>query len=173
MNLFLSIPAALALIGFIVSTIVHIAALMGTKIFPEAEILHVGIFVVFFPAILSTIRVQKLRMNRSDVWKLLLLGCPSWMKKVTYVLFSYAIVNFIIFAILPKGSPQNGSMPVEVIRGFSGHWIIFYWASFAILYSRIKTKGQYALVCTTCSNQCSPFDQFCSKCGAKLSRLKD
>lgn len=74
-----------------------------------------------------------------------LAGCPGWMRRGFYVLSGYAILNFIVFFFNTAGQPKPhmDEAPPSVVKGFSGHWMVFYEAAFAVLYSRIHAPGLY------------------------------
>lgn len=73
--------------------------------------------------------------SRKDFWKVVLRGSPEWMRYMVYGFLGYALVNFLIFMPqAPKGG-TGGETPAVVWRGFSGHWMAFYSAALAILYS--------------------------------------
>jgi hypothetical protein len=50
-------------------------------------------------------------------------GCPTWTRWLTYSLFAYAVVNFLLFVAdaPPKGGGPNA--PPAVFRVFTGHWM--------------------------------------------------
>lgn len=154
----------LALAGFFASLIAHVCGYMGIDkpfgISPWP--LHVGIFVVFFPAVLAS---QKLSKNypQNDMWRAALRGCPPWMLQFFYILFGYAILSFIGFAMLNAGNKSESS----TIRGFSGHWLIFYYASFAMLYSYINIDEDLNRECRN-GHPVQPFEKYCSECGARV-----
>src|SRR5215831_7309479 len=85
----------LAVAGFLASVIVHVYSLLGTAnpFGPAAWALHVGIFVVWFPAVLVAQRLTR-NVKRADFWKAIFRGCPPWVRRGAYILFPYAIVNF-------------------------------------------------------------------------------
>jgi len=91
------------------------------------------------------------------------------MRRAGYVLFAYAIINFVVFiattATLPKKPHQSADASPSVIRGFSGHWMIFYGAAFAVLYSRIHAPGLYRERKCPQGHSVSPTDRFCPVCG--------
>lgn len=133
---FLWVFAVLSLAGLVLSLYVHINALMGGQMPPTTWGLHVGIFVVWFPAVfVAQRRVGNTR--RKDFWKVALKGAPDWMRYLIYGLFVYAFLNFFVFiASAPAhNSSSGGEESPSVWRGFSGHWMVFYAAAFAILYS--------------------------------------
>jgi len=129
----------LAALGFALSAAVHVASLMGVQT-PYAFALHVGIFVVWFPAVLFVRR--KAGTSRGlDALKVAFANCPPWMLVAIGFLFVYTLVNFFISPDPPR---ENGSLlgvsPAGV-RKFSGHWMLFYGAGFAILYSGRRGGG--------------------------------
>ena len=137
--------AFLALIGLVLSIWVHVGALLGRKVAPEYFFwgLHVGIFVVFFPAIL----VAQKRVgstNRRDFWKVVTKGSPDGLRYLLYFFFAYAFVNFFIFFFQAPTGKQPIETPAIVWRGFSGHWMVFYCASFVILSSALKASRERA-----------------------------
>lgn len=160
----------LAAFGLILSIAAHFAALTGSPIpFGNAVWgLHVGIFVVWLPTVLVGIRLTR-GANRKDYWKIAMAGCPRWMRTAVSILFGYAILNFIIFIVMTATHPQpKGDAPPEVVRGFSGHWMVFYGAAFATLYSA-RVIG-YSGMDRKCSNghSVTVTAKFCEECGAPL-----
>ena len=137
---FLGVFALLSLIGLILSLWVHIGAISGRRVAPEYFFwgLHMGIFVVFFPAIL----VAQKRVgstNRKDFWKAATKGSPDGLRYLVYFFFAYAFINFAIFVAQAPTGKSVGEPPASVWRGFSGHWMVFYSASFAILFSALNS----------------------------------
>lgn len=161
---------ALAAVGLLLSLGVHVASLLGLRV-PGGELvwsLHIGIFVVWFPAVLVAARANRGRPQR-EYWKTVLSGCPPWMRYTGYVLFAYAVANF--FWVMATGESRHGLKnfdEVSAIRAFSGHWLVFYGAAFAILYSAYRAPG--LLLRQRCVNghEVSGRDAFCSTCGKKL-----
>ena len=133
---FLGLFLALAGVGFVLSMWIHIGALFGVKVAPQYLfwMLHVGIFVVFLPAVLVAQRLVG-NTRRSDFWKVALKDVPPWLRYVVYASFGYAIVNFALFATKTPAGGSGANPPAEVWRGFSGHWMAFYSAAFALLYA--------------------------------------
>jgi hypothetical protein len=132
--------ALLAFIGLILSIWVHVGALFGYRVAPDYffGMLHVGTFVVFFPAVL----VAQKRLGstrRKDFWKEVTRGSSDGVRYLLYFFFAYGFVNFFLafFAPHPASIPADGN-PTFEWRGFSGHWMLFYYASFAILTSALR-----------------------------------
>jgi hypothetical protein len=157
----------LAACGFALSVAAHIAALAGIAIPGGGQVwvLHIGIFVVWLPTVLVGNRIARYA-NRKDFWKVALAGCPAWMRRGLFVLFGYAIVNFILFIVSTTSQPKpTGAAPPSVTRGFSGHWMVFYAAAFATLYS--ATHAPHLLRERKCplGHAVSPSARFCPECG--------
>jgi hypothetical protein len=69
----------LAAIGFFLSLWIHLGAVMGKRVAPEAFFwgLHVGAIAIWFPAVfVAQHRVGSL--NRRDFWKIVLRSAPDW-----------------------------------------------------------------------------------------------
>ncbi len=159
----------LSAVGLGVSLFVHLGALMGRRVAPDSFffLLHAGIFVVFVPAIL----VAKKRVGttrRPDFWKLVLRGSPEWVRYMFYGFFGYAFINFALFMFKAPTKGIAGNPPDTVWRGFSGHWMAFYAASFAILYSAVSPDASGA----RCINghTLPPGASFCNQCGQPALR---
>ena len=118
----------LAGIGLALSMLAHLMAIAGMAL-PGGQLvwmLHVGLFVVWIPTVLISLRATRFS-SRKDFWKIALSGCPGWMKKALYLLMGYAVLNFILFiATTANGPKPAGDVSPSVIRGFSGHWMVFY-----------------------------------------------
>lgn len=162
----------LAACGLALSFGAHCMALAGATI-PGGNLvwgLHIGIFVVGIPMVLVALQISRFT-NQKDMWKVALAGCPSWMRRAFYFLFAYSILNFVLFMITTgsQSKTELGEVPLSVVRGFSGHWMIFYGAAFAVLYSRIHAPQLY------CARKCpqghavSLTARFCSECGHHFS----
>jgi hypothetical protein len=166
-----------AVAGFALSAIAHITSIAGVEL-PGGKavfLLHAGIFVVWLPALLVMHRVSG-GINRRDLWKVALSGCPSWMRTAVYAIFVYAFLNFFYFFATTAGLPKHASGGVSTIaevRGFSGHWMIFYSAAFAILYSARNRPG--LLLDRRCSNQhaVSKTAEYCETCGERMPPVEN
>jgi hypothetical protein len=107
-------------------------------------VLHLGIFVVFIPMLF----VQGLAPKK-DFWNKIFAAMPRWARYTIKAFLAYAVINFALFFFLSKGGVpderdgkyvlhNHGQVIRElseheyelqkayVIRGFSGHWMIFY-----------------------------------------------
>src|SRR6185312_9029809 len=140
---FLWLGVAYSAVGLILSLYVHIGALRGRQVLPEAFFfaLHIGIFVVWFPVVFLAKELSKGVQQKQDFWRGVLKGAPGWMLYMVYGFGAYAVVNFAIFLLHSPAKHVGSSGPSLVEwRGFSGHWMVFYSAAMAVLYSA-QTMG--------------------------------
>jgi len=156
----------LAACGLMLSIVAHGMALLGLVI-PGGRlvwVLHFGIFVVWIPTGLTMMwSTRYTSYNR--VWKQALGGCPVWMRSGVYLLFGYAMFNFILFMATMPGNKPTGDAPPSIVRGFSGHWMVFYGAAFAILYSAVYAPGLRRERKCPQGHTVSPTARYCSDCG--------
>jgi hypothetical protein len=144
-----------AIVGFISSLMVHIAALLGWEAPPQAFGLHVGIFAVSLPTSIAYTIIHP-RHHHSWGWHDQFIGCPAWMRYVAYGLFAYAFINF--FGGL-AGFGIGGASPMRL---FSGHWMLFYWFAFAMLYSLLHYQAQHHCLA---GHVVTVGARFCERCG--------
>ncbi|WP_061534434.1 hypothetical protein [Collimonas arenae] len=142
-----------ALVGFIISLIVHISALLSIDVltdFPYVWLLHVGIFVVFIPFVFLSRKTLGAKPKFAEIRA----AFPSWVVVVGAFICAYAVLNFVLFMVATEGgSPSirdgkylllnHGKLIRELtfaeytafrtneVRGFSGHWLVFYFVPFA------------------------------------------
>lgn len=147
------ILALVALLGLALAAAVHVASLAGVDVserFPLVWLLHVGVFVVFIPFVFSARRVLGTAPSISDMRGLV----PAWVFFLCVAVFIYAVINFGLFIqSMQGGSPSieegkyvlqnHGHLIREItqaeyvalraneLRGFSGHWLVFYFVPFA------------------------------------------
>jgi|SRR5271165_4660747 len=110
----------LAGIGLALSILSHIAALFG-KSGPLGKytfLLHIGIFVVWLPAVLAARRLTS-GFTVQQSWSESLRGCQPWMRYALYGFFCYAFVNFVV--LTADAPPKGGSdiMAPATVRWFS------------------------------------------------------
>jgi hypothetical protein len=167
----------LAGLGLILSVIVHVSSLLGMPS-PFGEItwyLHIGIFIVWIPAVIVCQKLVK-DFPQKDYWKAALRACPTWMRNMAYFFFGYAILNFCIFIIsdsLSGGAAKNhGDTLSREVRGFSGHWMIFYSMAMAILYSAIHVEENDDTRRCINGHPVSPSANYCEKCGATIMQQR-
>lgn len=166
---FLWVFVLLSAIGLVVSLWVHLGAAMGRAPSSFFWVLHVGIFVVWFPAIFVAQRLVG-NVNRKDFWKVVLKGVPDWMRYMVYGFLGYAVVNFLFFMTKAPNGGSGANPPAAVWRGFSGHWMAFYSAALAILYSAARTEDT-SLRCAN-GHLASPSATYCTRCGQPVMRVR-
>jgi len=156
---------ALSAAGFIVSTWIQIEALLG-RLVPLPGyfmLLHVGIFVVWFPALMVT-QKRLGTLSGKDFWKVATKGAPRWMQYLIYVMGAYAVVVFLLFTFfVPQGTPGGGPIWGGDWGGFSAVWMHFYGTAFVLLYAAAQENP----VRTQCVNghPLPPNAVICSQCG--------
>src|SRR5215203_2018982 len=140
MKLFAYPLLLLAGVGFLLSVMAHLMGLCG-KVLPGGGLvwlLHIGIFVVWPPAILISNNQRRDPAHKAH-WEPLIAGGPIWMRRAIKVLFAYAIVNFLLFMAGTFAHPKpKGPAPPSIVRGFSGHWMVFYGVAFVTFYSAVN-----------------------------------
>ena len=160
----------LALLLFCVSIVAHVAAVLGVDVqdrVPLVWLLHLGVFVVALPAVLA------MRKWRSGSFLDVLRGLPIRARAFTIGLFGYTVINFVVFfASMAEGQAaerdhryiledrgkvvrelsveEYHSRRAQELRGFSGHWLAFYFFSFAVLVLlREAPRGRAPTRCTS------------------------
>jgi hypothetical protein len=123
--------ALLAAIGLLLSLWVHLGVLEGRSPPSMVWSLHIGIFVVWIPAIIVAQRLVG-NVNRVDFWKVVLRGSPVWLRYMVYGFLAYAAISGFLFF----GSARGSS--VDPLRMFSTVWMVFYSSALAILYSAAR-----------------------------------
>ena len=87
-------------------------------------ILHVGIFFVWFPLVFGSQRAIQKRTK--PTFTDLLSVLPKSAGLAIGLLFFYAIAHFLYFIHLTQQYPKH-QVPLWLeVRGFSGHWMMFY-----------------------------------------------
>jgi hypothetical protein len=163
---FIWIFISLAAFGLLLSLWVHINALLGRVVIPDEYFfaLHAGVFVVFIPAVLVQNAIFRRPARQSD-WKVPLRFAPPWMLYMVYAFFAYAFLNFAIFiAHTTSYRGAHVGTPPPVWRGFSGHWMLFYSAALAILYS-VSQSGNATGTCANGHRFSSAYSA-CPQCGS-------
>jgi hypothetical protein len=160
----------LAAAGLVLSLAAHLMALAGIPIPGGKTVfaLHIGVFVVWIPAVIVSIRVMR-RIRGRKFWHIVLENCPFWMRTIVQVTFIYAIANFVLFLISTAGHPVPAGDPSPPeLRGFSGHWMVFYAAAFAALYATIHSPNLLGTRYCYRGHAVSQDAVTCPDCGAKL-----
>jgi len=156
-------------LGLLASAVAHVATFMGVnpkRAMPGVMVLHVLIFVVWAPAVFMARKVCT-KESRWNFWSVVTRHAPLWMKVLSIVLFAYTFFNFFYtgFVLNQGGVPSThlGSKALVnhgkvvrrltdeeyerheaySVRGFSGHWMVFYAVAMTMLCSMTKeTDGR-------------------------------
>ena len=141
--------SAVAAVAFGISLVAHAITFTGsnlTFLFPWIWLLHIGIFPLLFFVVRTS---QAASQEQQPSLETLATPIPHYIKIVLLAFFIYAIINFVIFISLTEGgtpSLENGIYVLKnrgtfirqlteseylqhqayTLRGFSGHWLIFY-----------------------------------------------
>jgi hypothetical protein len=151
----------LAALGLTASVVVHALAVLGhpvQDVVPGVWGLHLGIFVVGLP----TVFVLRKKRDSNDPFAFMR-GLPSWAVVLLVSLVVYAFINMSItfpslidgsavvndgqYVLVNKGAVIRPLTEDEfvrgralMLRGFSGHWMVFYWVAAATLLLRRPTE---------------------------------
>jgi hypothetical protein len=103
----------------VLGLIVHLLSILGFNIqdkIPFVFLLHVGVFVVWIPAILDLQKNEELvayqqsrkkkGMNPFGVFRIVFRQTPTWLMVIAIGCFFYAIVNFMLFMTSHQGTPD-------------------------------------------------------------------
>jgi hypothetical protein len=123
--------STLGFIGFIASVVSHIFGLLG---YPSpfgnwAWVLHVGIFPLFIPLVLFANKTVPKNADQGNFTHLMK-EVPSSIRIIFIGLFLYTMLNFGLFIHQMSKYPRNQVPDWLTQRGFSGHWMVFYFSIF-------------------------------------------
>ena len=126
----------LSLAGLVASLVAHVSTFRGAA-HPLAPYLHIGIFVLIFPA-LSAARPGTGIVTRVSLGEAFA-GAPKWATAIVWFFAAYAIVKFFIFFFhkTPADIPLDDMTPAEV-QGFSSHWMLFYSAEALMFWAALR-----------------------------------
>jgi hypothetical protein len=132
--------------GFVLSLVVHILGLFNKAPFFGwfAFLLHFGIFVALLAAVVTYFRLR--RSEGKDFWKRALRASPIWMRWILLLFLVYAIANFFRFwnVLFNLNGKSSDEIMALVLRGFSGHWLFFYFGIFIVFYAALQAIQQTA-----------------------------
>ncbi len=120
------ILAILAGLGFLASLVCHVMGWLhfyppgGNTVF----LLHIGVFPLWIPLVIFSNRTMPkgAKGNAAHVQA----EVPRWLRRVSAVLFAYALLNFVYFLYSTSQYPKHEVPHYVELRGFSGHWMLFY-----------------------------------------------
>ena len=146
----------LSISGFILALLVHLLTFFGIEASDYVRgvwLLHLGIFAVGIPIII----IQKSEKNYREMFH----DHSKWVQALTVIFTVYTLANFIFFIYWSsEGSPvvENGHYFLQnhgkfirtiteneyywerayILRGFSGHWMMFYFIATSTYFSKSK-----------------------------------
>lgn len=112
--------ASLAMAGLLLSVGVHIISLSGRQPFGFLRLLHLGMFVVFLPALLIA-RKRPGAMRRKDFWKTVTQGAPDGLRYLLYFFLAYAMLNGFLSVWHPPTLRGSNLDPVHEWSLFSSN----------------------------------------------------
>ena len=115
-----------AALGLFLSIVCHL--LSWARLTPPggqaAFLLHLGIFVVWVPLVFCANRTKP-GGGRGNVDHLLE-PLPRWVGPALSGVFAYAFISFFVFMAMTRQYPKHSVPAWLELRGFSGHWMLFY-----------------------------------------------
>lgn len=122
--------SGIAVLGLIASAACHVMGWLhlepplGKVVF----ILHIGIFPLWFPLVILANRASA--GSKRGNFDFVVSALPKWVGIAAGGLFVYALLNFAYFIYCTAPYPKNKVPFYLELRGFSGHWMMFYgWAA--------------------------------------------
>lgn len=175
----------------VVSLVVHASTFLPfdpMTEWPGVMFIHLAIFPPFIAALYYARRTGGKEPGNLDP---AFSSAPRWLRILTGISFAYALVNFGVFAIvLTEGGHarehdgkyflRRGATVLRelseaeyhrhqayVVRGFSGHWMLFACASLTVLVGAAKLRRRAAVAHESIKGTCSPKRQkqpCCDQC---------
>jgi hypothetical protein len=159
-----SVLAAVAGAGLLISLIGHVAVIAGHDFIGSAwPVMFVGIFVVWIPTVL-TMGNLRFAARRKDAIKIALIGAPDWVKYTVYVVFGYAIVNFVARVVLNFGHPDSVKDDFWTVG--SSHAMAFYAAAWGFATAAINRRKLGIEWKCEKGHEVTPGANYCEQCGA-------
>lgn len=159
---------ALSATGLALSLSLHLAAwtghmpgLLQPLAQEHAQVLVVGIFAVWVPAVLIAQRISPGGRTQFS-WQRVLAGCPVWGRVAIGLLFAYAFANFFV-SIAQARTSEWGRL-----RAFTGHGMLFYGMALCIFYSVWRMPRLLRPRQCPQGHAVEHQHQFCPSCGASL-----
>jgi hypothetical protein len=136
--------------GFVLSLVVHILGLFNKTSFFGwlALLLHFGIFVALLGVVVTYFRLR--HQKEKGFWKRALRASPVWMRWMLPLFFIYAVVNFFMFwnKLFNLNGKSSDEVMAILLRGFSGHWLFFYFGIFMVFHAAMQAVQQTAITKT-------------------------
>ncbi len=154
----------LAATGLITTIIFHLSSILRLPFEHYNMVFYLagGVFIVWLPTVLLASSLTK-EFKQKDFWKAAMRGCPIWLKKSVYIIFVYAVINFIYMMITGPDEDE-----ISTARFISGHLLPFYAAALGTLYSAVKIDMHDNTRRCENGHPISPAAKFCEECGASI-----
>jgi hypothetical protein len=136
--------AVFSIAGLIASVVCNILGWLcigphGGSIFFLLHLICLGLFLP-----LVVIANRTMPKPGRDNMKHLFAELPRWARSALGGLFAFAMLNFVYFLICTTRFPKGEVPSYLVLRGFSGHWMLFFGVSLSGYFAlaRLARKGQ-------------------------------
>lgn len=150
MRRFIRLFALFSASGFVLGLVVHILGLFNKTPFFGwfALLLHFGIFVGLLGVVVTYFRLRQ--SEGKGFWRRALRASPVWMRWMFLLFFMYAVANFFMFwnKLVNLNGKSSDEVMAIVLRGFSGHWLVFYFGMFIVSYAAMQAIKQTAITNT-------------------------
>lgn len=154
----------LAVAGWLLSLFVNTNALQGVDLTVDhgyVWLLHVGIFIVWLPAVLELRKNEELKQLKYQplkdrfkpfaTYNIMFKGTPLWIKALICCCSVYAFVTFFYFNFYKgltgpavhniSGSSGRGGPSPGMLASFSAIWLLFYGVAAGIQYPYKDSPG--------------------------------
>ena len=162
--------AVLAAAGFLISFVLHVAALSG---FHTSQTLALALFLGAVPVLIASgvvVNDAAARIyNPVRSWQIALRGCPTWMKAATLLILVYWVVFFFSMAALHQDAKhQPGRMLPWEAQFATAFAMCVYFSGMAILYSSIRQQSRGETRLCPRGHLVSHTAVYCEVCGARI-----
>lgn len=118
----------LSIMGFVLSLIIHLSAILNIYQVPNTiiMILTAGILLVWLQSSKNLKILHKAYPNQHP-WKTVFNICPAWAKYLLYFFIIYGVLNFARIMNFDNGDAYlNFDVSQNKLSGLSGFWLAFY-----------------------------------------------
>jgi len=126
-----------ATIGLMLSLTVHLITFFEYNLtISNVQFIHIGIIIIWLLTIISIVKSLDKKSSKEEYWQKFKKDFPKWIIYIGILVVLYTIFNFLYtHFILSEGVLQDYQRQESYfLRGFSGHWLFFYYIAWAILF---------------------------------------
>jgi hypothetical protein len=154
----------LAAAGVFACVTLFILGLAGIFQLPKSSplFLFMGILVVWLPTVILHSRLTR-DFKQKDLLKAVLRGCPPWMRKTLWISIGGAIAGTFLAPNVSGRSPEDPAQAFVLLP------VIFYAASYCVLYSAINVERVDSRRRCLKGHALAPLAKFCEECGAPVA----